>query len=315
MGYGYIKFLQKLMKAKNSFEPKHAPSAETLDGGIIYVKEIEYAKKYPNSFLDLYLREDAKERVCPTYIFVHGGGYTWGDKDDCDAKYRKGGNHTVLKQFVKKGYNVAVINYALAPEYPYPTPLLQLFQVVSWLQEHGGEYGVTLDRVVLGGGSAGGNVVGQFVNIHTNTEYAREMKMKPLLRREQLAAVVFNCALLDNERFAEVGRDKPYKMFLRCGQAYFHCEELKGNPQAMQSDVIEYATEAFPPTYITEANVDSFMAQAVDLDQKLTRLGVTHVLNMYPKEQVKLRHGYDEFGGETAEENLRKTLAFLEAVV
>lgn len=303
--------MKKLMNGDNKMESKHPASTAKLEGGITFIKEVKYADKYPNSFMDLYLADGYNETSRPIYIFVHDGGYCWGDKDDGDEKYRPKGNHSILKAFVHAGFNVATINYALAPEYKYPTPVIQLGEAVQFLQKNEKQFGLDMSRVVFGGGSSGGNIIGQFINIQTNPDYAKEMNIDPVISKSAIKAAVFNCALLDNERFENVGGKKPLKLFGKCGRFYLGSDGLVGNEKAIQSNVISHATADFPASFITEGNYNSFMDQAIDFDRRLTELHVNHKLNMYPINEGELGHGYDEFGGPFSDDNLKKTLEFL----
>jgi acetyl esterase/lipase len=53
---------------------------------------------------------------------------------------------------------VVGVDYALAPEARYPVALNQVVGVVRWLRRHGGEVGIDIDKLALGGDSAGGNL-------------------------------------------------------------------------------------------------------------------------------------------------------------
>ena len=54
--------------------------------------------------------------------------------------------------------NVVSVDYALSPEAKFPQALEECAAVVGWIAEHGAEWGVNGDRIVLGGDSAGGNL-------------------------------------------------------------------------------------------------------------------------------------------------------------
>ena len=80
----FIKFMQKNMMggAGNYYEPKENIINEIEAGTII--SNIEYGTEYPNSYLDIYLTDVGSPEEAPTYIFFHGGGYVWGDKQEGD---------------------------------------------------------------------------------------------------------------------------------------------------------------------------------------------------------------------------------------
>lgn len=216
-----------------------------------------------------------------------------------------------FKRFLAEGYNIVSIDYAFAPEYAYPTPIIQVCQAAQFLADHGSEYDLDMTKVILAGSSAGGQIIGQFANIQTNAAYALEMKLPQVFPEGTIKACLFNSALLDCERYEEAHNLVFNILFKKCGQAYFHSRKLKGHPDVIQFDVIRHACAAFPPSFLSDANCASFFDQARDFDRRLTELGVEHELNIYPKTEVKLSHGYESFHDQYGQDNMKKMLPFL----
>lgn len=83
----------------------------------------------------------------PALLWIHGGGYVIGnaaqDDDFCRALCRK------------LGIVVAAVDYRLAPEHPYPTPLEDCYRALTWLA---GLPDVDEGRIGIGGASAGGGL-------------------------------------------------------------------------------------------------------------------------------------------------------------
>ncbi|GIT68330.1 MAG: hypothetical protein Ct9H300mP26_0170 [Acidimicrobiales bacterium] len=52
----------------------------------------------------------------------------------------------------------AVVQYRLAPEHPYPSGLEDSYAGLKWLKEHGESVGVDVNRIGIGGPSAGGGM-------------------------------------------------------------------------------------------------------------------------------------------------------------
>lgn len=81
----------------------------------------------------------------PTLFYVHGSGYTWGNKF---TNGNKAGFAWYFERFVKAGYSIVSIDYAFAPEYHYPTPVPQIGEAICFLREHP-EYSISLNEVVF----------------------------------------------------------------------------------------------------------------------------------------------------------------------
>lgn len=81
---------------------------------------------------------------------IHGGGMVMGSIEEDD------GNASRL--CAELGVTVVAVDYRLAPEHPFPTPVEDCFTVASWLLESRSDLDVDLSRSVVYGGSAGGGL-------------------------------------------------------------------------------------------------------------------------------------------------------------
>ena len=86
----------------------------------------------------------------PLLVFVHGGGYIFGDLDSHDAPCRLIASES--------GVKVLSIDYRLAPEAPFPAAYDDSLAAFRWAVEHATELGVDPSRIGVGGDSAGGNL-------------------------------------------------------------------------------------------------------------------------------------------------------------
>jgi acetyl esterase/lipase len=86
----------------------------------------------------------------PVVFYIHGGSWTFGDK-------REQGR-PMLHEFVERGWVAVVINYRLAPRYPWPAQIEDSMRALGWIKKNVATYGGDPDRVVISGGSAGGHL-------------------------------------------------------------------------------------------------------------------------------------------------------------
>jgi len=86
----------------------------------------------------------------PAVVFLHGGGWMLCNIDIYDG---------VARQLAKRsGLRVVSVDYALAPEHPFPIPLDDCVAAVRWLLANGTTFGIDPARVAIAGDSAGANL-------------------------------------------------------------------------------------------------------------------------------------------------------------
>lgn len=98
--------------------------------------------------LDVYRPQGAQN--APVLVFVHGGGWTSGDK----ALYGYLG-----RAFASRGYITVIPNYRLSPAVQHPVHVQDVARAVGWVYNQIAAYGGDPERIVLMGHSAGGHLV------------------------------------------------------------------------------------------------------------------------------------------------------------
>jgi acetyl esterase/lipase len=102
--------------------------------------------------LDLYFPSGDFRSNRPAVVFIHGGGFTGGDK----AEYRSA---SVSADLCRAGYVVVSCNYRLGPMTQagvWPQNIADCRNAVRWVRAHAKELGVNPDKIAVAGGSAGG---------------------------------------------------------------------------------------------------------------------------------------------------------------
>lgn len=88
----------------------------------------------------------------PAVLCIHGGGWEWGSKDDCEL---------IAKSLAQKGYTVFAINYRLADVggiNPWPAQLDDSQTAVRWIRHNADKYGIDPNRIAASGASSGGHL-------------------------------------------------------------------------------------------------------------------------------------------------------------
>jgi acetyl esterase/lipase len=101
--------------------------------------------------LDVYRTRSTTRRG--TIVFVHGGGWTSGEKEVLTA----GTFDPVLAQ-LDRGFDIVSVDYRLAPEHLFPAALDDVALAISWVRSDGPARGLDTRRVAVVGHSAGGSL-------------------------------------------------------------------------------------------------------------------------------------------------------------
>ncbi len=92
----------------------------------------------------------------PVLVFIHGGGWTSGDKD-----LRVGGADiygNIGRFYAAHGIGVAVISYRLQPDVAWPAQVSDAARAVAWVHANVARYGGDPDTIIVSGHSAGGQL-------------------------------------------------------------------------------------------------------------------------------------------------------------
>lgn len=116
----------------------------------------------PLQRLDFYRAPDSRGPA-PLVLFVHGGGWKRGSKDNAGSRHAPG-HLTAL------GYNYASIDYRLVPAATVEQQASDIAQALSALLDRARKLGIDRSRVVLMGHSAGAHLVAL---VGTDEQYLR----------------------------------------------------------------------------------------------------------------------------------------------
>ena len=108
--------------------------------------DVPYASDSPSQVLDIYLPEEG-EGPFPTYIFIHGGAFIVGEKQDVQFLMAVDG--------INRGYAVVSVEYRRALESKMPAALYDVKAAIRFLRARAKDYCLDPERFALGGDSAG----------------------------------------------------------------------------------------------------------------------------------------------------------------
>jgi acetyl esterase/lipase len=250
---------------------------------------------------------DARSAALPTVVWVHGGAWISGLKEDVDP---------YLRLLAARGFTTVSLDYTLSPETTYPTALAELNSALGFLSANAERFGVDPQRFVLAGDSAGASLVSQLAVITTDPEYAATVGIEPALRAEQVRAVILNCGIYDVRDIVHATGLGGWG-FRQALRAYLGQKAWAQTAGAGQLSTLNHVTAAFPPTWISGGNGDPLTrTQSKPLAERLASLGVPVTTVFYADDhEPSIPHEYQFHLDLTdARAALESTVEFLTSV-
>ena len=270
------------------------------------IPNLQYKVGDKDAYLDTYFPNTVTntDKPLPTVVWVHGGGWISGDKSNV-------GQYAQI--VANKGYTVIAVNYSIAPEKTYPTPVIQVNEALSYINRNAKELHVDPSHIVLAGDSAGSQIAAQVATMITSPDYAKLMNMTPGLQKSQLSAMLLNCGAYDLSIVNADGNSEDAKLLRTFLWSYSGKKDFMNDADMLPASVIDHVTKDFPPTFITAGNKDPLERQSRVMATKLQSLGVTTDALFYPEDYTPaLPHEYQfNLDNDAGKKALMEMEAFL----
>ena len=174
------------------------------------------------------------------------------------------------------GVPMLVVDYRVAPEFPYPVPVEDCYAALEWLVAQSTTLGVDPSRIALLGDSAGGGLAASVALL------ARDR------RGPAPALQLLVYPMLDDQTVTPDPVLPPDALIWTYDDNVTGWNALLGD-RAGTSDVSAYAAPAratdlagLPPTYIDVGDIDIFCQEDITFAQRLIEAGVPTDLHVYP---------------------------------
>lgn len=228
--------------------------------------------------MDLYFPNKSDGKPAPVAVYVHGGGWTSGDKGS-------GAGMIDVAELAARGYLVASVNYRLAPQYKFPAQIQDVKCAIRYLRANAATYNLDPNRISAWGGSAGGHLVALLgvtdagAGLEGNSGYADQSS------RVQAVVDMFGPADLTME-FDGANQ--------RIGQQVFGASSNK-DPILTRASPVTYISKDDPPFLILQGEKDTLVppSQSQELYDRLKAGGVPATLVMVKN----AGHGFAPTGG------------------
>ena len=247
------------------------PPAGRIPRGTKVFRNLEYVPGgHRRPMLDLYLPARTNGSL-PLIIWIHGGAWWGGSKDDCPAT-----------PFVSQGYAVASVNYRLSQHAIFPAQIEDCKAAVRWLRAHAEDYHLDPDRFGAWGASAGGHLAALLGTTGDIEEFDRGPN--PGFSSRVQAVVDFfgptdllrmNAQAGPKSRLNHDAADSPESRLMGGPLQERQALAAKASP-------IVYVTRDDPPMLLVHGDADPFVPyqQSEALYQALRRGGVDATLHL-----------------------------------
>jgi acetyl esterase/lipase len=188
----------------------------------------------------------------PALLWIHGGGYVIGNAAQDDV---------LCRRFAREvGATVASVDYRLAPEYPYPTPLEDCYSALTWLA---GLPSVDPARVAIGGASAGGGLAAALALL------ARDRAEVPL------AAQLLVYPMLDDRTVDRDDLDNPgHRLWNQSSNKFGWASYLGDADPDIAVPARREDLSGLPPAWIGVGTLDLFHDEDLAYAERLKAAGV-----------------------------------------
>jgi pectinesterase len=247
-------------------------ASTTPSASVKELKNITYVQ-YGNRALqlDLYLPKTTNKKLMPGIIFVHGGGWSGG--------YRE--NFTPMAiRMAERGFSAATISYRLSPEAKYPAAIYDVKGAVRWMRVHAKQYGIDSKHIAIAGGSAGGQIA-SLAGV-TNDEEKFDPQMKTSKISSSVQAIINIDGLSEFTSEAALKYEDDPKKNPSAAGAWFGGRYSEKTELWAEASPINHVSTNTPPILFIGSAQTRFSVGREEMIEKLKPLGVDTQVVLLP---------------------------------
>lgn len=240
----------RAMRTVTPWQSPHKPTLAAMQDQLINMRD--------GAQITLRLYIPTHDQPLPVIVYYHGGGWVYGNLESVDA-----GCQLLAEQAQAI---VVSVDYRLAPEFPFPTPLQDAYDSLVWVNDHIEAFGGDAARLTVAGDSAGGNLA-------TVVAYLAVTSGGPSLQAQALIYPVTNVdfTTVSYQAYGEnFGLDKQ-------GMQWFsqHYTDESNFTNPLVSPLQLEDVSHMPKTLLIAAEADVLFDEGLSYAQKLTDAGVS----------------------------------------
>ncbi|WP_394525505.1 alpha/beta hydrolase [Paenarthrobacter nicotinovorans] len=211
-------------------------------------------------------------------VFAHGGAFCLGDLQTDHLR--------CLLYSQKAGIIVVSVDYALAPEHPFPAGLRDCWQTLQWVEDNHQSLGVDPSRIGVGGESAGGALAAALAQMDRDSgtnRLACQMLLFPVLDHRQVTG-----SILAGDSTPAWNSTQTVAMWRYYLETSRNDIEPNGTPAPKGTAVSAYASPwaagnlaHLPPALLVTADIDPLRDEGIDYGRRMMQDGVAVDMHNY----------------------------------
>lgn len=229
----------------------------------------------------------------PVIFHIHGGGLISSSAANSIPM--------ISECVLATGVQVFSVDYRLAPEHPYPTPLEDCWSGLRWVLSKAADFGLDTASIAVMGESAGGNLAAAVALL------ARDRGLSPPLAKQILIYPMLD----DRNSSKGIG---PVCIWNEVDNvtgwtAYLGHEPGRSGVPMFAAPARAENVEGLPPLYLDVGQLDLYMLEDLEYATRFVNAGIETELHVYPG----LPHAFDSLAPghpitKMAKENRYRTI-------
>lgn len=222
-----------------------------------------------------HFRRRGDSQLCgePAIIHIHGGGFIALGAEQCAMPH--------ISSVSRTGVQILTIDYRLAPENPYPTPLDDCWTVLLWVYANAERLSIDTGRIAVMGESAGGGIAAAL------TLLGRDRNLSPPIARQILVYPMLDDRTNTNHAgdlasWNEVDNITAWTAYLG---SYVGTDRIEA--YAAPARVKDVA--GLPPLFLECLQLDIFVHEGLDYARRFVAANIPTECHVYPG----LPHGFE----------------------
>lgn len=216
-----------------------------------------------------FAKKESQSSPGPAIVHFHGGGMIAGSAE----MFRP----FTAQNVSLSGVQMFSIEYRLAPEHPYPTPIEDCYAGLQWVRQHASEYNIDPTRIAVMGESAGGGLAAGVALMARDRQFspplAKQILIYPMLDAKNVKAVTPE---LEKYLFWTVSSN------MTGWSAYLGDKVNSDEIPPYASPTHVKSVKGLPPTYIDVGGLDLFRDECIEYAARLARADIPVEFHLYP---------------------------------